>query len=904
MKKLFVAAIAAATVLSANATSYVVLSADDLRADEVQIPCNYYEWEGTYTSEMVSDATAPDGGAHVRTLGGAGWFGGGWESIGAEFDFSTIAQGDYDLVFSLKSDLPESVGELWIQFNNTTKGKVVQPNLRNMIVLDNRWHTYRLNLRENFADVLNVTTAGDNLSCFTFGGTAVAGKKVELSDIRFEPKQEMPSISASASNITMTSAEINYTVTLPESLDGAEVEVLLDGNTTTASPIALNGLTAGTAYSHSLVARATIGGKTLESAPCPVSFSTLRDPSVTPVWYGLVEKMLESGVVTTPVPVTYTYELIANADNTLTANVTIEGYDKVTGAALPSFMAGGEWKDMTKTGDNTFTRTTEKTFSFGENCGELFFYLPFAGAADRTDVTGYTYGAANEPIVGSLKPRVTASAENIVFNAADIVYNVTLPVGLEGADVLVTVNGETATASPFAITGLTENTEYTYTVVATAALNGETYTSDEVKVSFKTPREGAVAISYWQITNGMMPNNYLVGEDESMRRKLPVSVKAEFVYNTDKTITINFQIFGADKIVGFVPEMNIGGAWSGSLAGKQNEQGIYTWTTPSTFEEGANLHSYCWFQFPGGVQGIDFRDFTIGNEQAEVNYGEAVNPVLTVGKDVVPAGLKVPVTAYMTDADGNYILDSAPEITLEDNTANATLEGFLLTLAGKGSVRVVATLGENSVEQTVTCLTSANAVNLAAGVMATVSEYATNDPALATDENEATQLEFNCAETQEHSIALDLGKSFDIEMIELVWEGASAVDYTVELRDEDAARAAAEPTVFTVTDGQGGAGVTPRKYLHTDNFATVAARYVTINTTRAFEPGWGIKLKEVRVFGTERQSSAIEGIEKVDTENSEARYFDLRGIEVPADALAPGLYIRLAGDKATKVVVK
>lgn len=72
MKKLFVAAIAAATVLSANATSYVVLSADDLRADEVQIPCNYYEWEGTYTSEMVSDATAPDGGAHVRTLGGAG----------------------------------------------------------------------------------------------------------------------------------------------------------------------------------------------------------------------------------------------------------------------------------------------------------------------------------------------------------------------------------------------------------------------------------------------------------------------------------------------------------------------------------------------------------------------------------------------------------------------------------------------------------------------------------------------------------------------------------------------------------------------------------------------------------------------------------------------------------------
>ncbi len=69
---------------------------------------------------------------------------------------------------------------------------------------------------------------------------------------------------------------------------------------------------------------------------------------------------------------------------------------------------------------------------------------------------------------------------------------------------------------------------------------------------------------------------------------------------------------------------------------------------------------------------------------------------------------------------------------------------------------------------------------------------------------------------------------------------------------------------------------------------------MTINTTRAFEPGWGIKLKEVRVFGTERQSSAIEGIEKSTPRTPEARYFDLRGIEVPADALAPGLYIRLA----------
>lgn len=397
MKKLLIAAFAAAAVLSAQADKYYVYSYSALTEGETQIPCNYYEWEGTYTSAAEADATAPGGGAHVRTLTDKGWFGGGWESIGDQFDFSTIAQGDYDLVFSMKTDLPESAGELWIQFNNTSKGVQLQPNLRSMMILDNAWHTYRLNLREYFASVLDATEAGDNVYCFTFGGTSVAGCKVALADIYFEPKQEMPAISASAGNITMTTAEISYEVTLPASLEGANVEVLMDGEATTASPVQLSGLTPGTAYTHTLVARATLGGKTVESAPAAVSFSTLRDPSLTPVWTGRVKKELSSSVVTTPVPVVYSYELIANADNTLTVNVTIEGFQDVTGAVPPQFNCGNGFQSMTNTGDNTFTYTTEQTFTEGQSFNELFFYLPFAGAADRTDIEGYTYGASNDP---------------------------------------------------------------------------------------------------------------------------------------------------------------------------------------------------------------------------------------------------------------------------------------------------------------------------------------------------------------------------------------------------------------------------------------------------------------------------------------------------------------------------
>lgn len=908
MKKMLVAAILAAATFSAGATKYVVLSHDALKADEVQIPCNYYLWEGTYTAENIDDATAPDGGAEVRTLGGAGWFGGGWESIGAEFDFTQITSGDYDLVFSIKSDLPESAGELWVQFNNTTKGVSKQPNLRSMIALDNEWHTYRLNLKEYFADVLNATAAGDNLYCFTFGGTSVNGSKVAISDVYFEPKQELPTITASAENITMTSADIAYTVTLPESLTGADVEVLFDGTATTANPIALTGLTTATKYSHTLLAKATLNGKTLESAPVTVSFSTLRDPSVTPVWYGVVETTVTAEG--TDYPLTFNYQLIANEDNTLTIEVTVDGYETLPDAAKPSFAAEGkgtpnEWSDCTVVEGNTFTRTTTQTYDYEQEFNQLFIYLPFRGNAARVDIKGYTYGAANEPI--GLKPTIKAEAADVTFNSAVINYTVTLPKGLEGAEVEVKLNGETTTASPISLTGLTENTEYTYTLVAVATLNGETFTSSEAKVTFKTPREGAVATSVWRIANGLLNNTFKVGEDAATsRRQNPVTTKAEFVYNTDKTITIHFSISGHEQIVGFVPEVNIAGEYSGSLINKQNEQGVYTWTTTKTFEEGDNIHPYCWYAYDGGVTGVDFTsDFKAGDESGEVFYGEAVRPVLSTPKTITTCNDKTPFVAYLVDEQGNFILTEKPEFSLTDNTAAASLDGDFITLTGRGAATLVASCGDATAELTFNCYTSAAATNKTDKATITASEKATNDAKFAIDGNEGTQLEFNCADTEEHTIGIKLDSVYEVEMIELVWEGASATHYTVTLSvagTPAARRAAAEPTVFTVTDGEGGAGVTARKYLYNDDLSTIKADNVTINTTKAFDKGWGIKLKEARVYATPATQTGVEAID-VEAEGA-VRYFNLSGIEVDAEALTPGLYIRRTATSATKVLVK
>lgn len=53
-------------------------------------------------------------------------------------------------------------------------------------------------------------------------------------------------------------------------------------------------------------------------------------------------------------------------------------------------------------------------------------------------------------------------------------------------------------------------------------------------------------------------------------------------------------------------------------------------------------------------------------------------------------------------------------------------------------------------------------------------------------------------------------------------------------------------------------------------------------------------------FGT---PTGIETVE-AETDGAPARYYDLRGIEMPEGTLAPGLYIRRCGTKADKVVVK
>lgn len=89
-------------------------------------------------------------------------------------------------------------------------------------------------------------------------------------------------------------------------------------------------------------------------------------------------------------------------------------------------------------------------------------------------------------------------------------------------------------------------------------------------------------------------------------------------------------------------------------------------------------------------------------------------------------------------------------------------------------------------------------------------------------------------------------------------------------------KAAAEPKVFEEKGLEGGNGVVVRKNYHNDDFSTIPAQTVTLKTTAAHFPAWGIKLKEMKVMGAEKGIGT--GVEEVEvTAETIVDVFNLQG---------------------------
>lgn len=609
-------------------------------------------------------------------------------------------------------------------------------------------------------------------------------------------------------------------------------------------------------------------------------------------WYGTLEKDIVVDSETYPISIDYV--LTALDDGHLRVDATMEGVEAIpdVNPALQMHI-GTAWPHATKNPDGSYSWISEDnenradsdaTFAIGKSVAPIQFWFAYRGGLFNDEIKGYLFGAANEKPVKAIVPKLTASATEITATSANIEYTVTLPEELEGAEVTVYLNDEIAAASPIALTDLTANTDYSYTMKAVAGKDGQTYEGKVVTVAFKTNRDATAAKVWHTIKDGFVNN-------------VPVSIETAIAYNPNSTVTITAVPHTAKAIDGLVWKANACLAGGDRIMDMTLVDGKYTYTTEATFEENAGLYVYYFAAFAGGDARLDINGYQTGLENDAVAYGEPAS----IEMSGVPATMIVNesynVSSIVKDNNGHYLVEETADCNVEDPF---TLVDGVLTATAKGTGHITATCGTATSDIALECFLDSDAQGVHA-INATYDADGGVNAALAFDGNEGTQIEWAPETGDEHYVTVTLDKEYQIQAVQLVWEGASAKEYTVTLTPAAAAgamqKAAAEPKVFTVNDGVGGPNLTPRKNLYNADFSTIPAQTVKLETKTAATV-WGIKLKEMKVMGSEvvKTPTGVEAVEL--TPDTIVDVYNLQGVRVLRDAkvmdiinLPAGIYV-------------
>lgn len=910
---------------TASAKEYVVYNGGQaLTADQTQLPVNFYSWEGTVNTVDNTAEYSKD-----FTVNNNGWWGAGWEIDGTNFDIASFKTSEtgWLLKFEVKSDAANDDLPFQLQFSSTGV-TTSQPNID--IPCTGSWEEVSLNIKDTFNDFLSGVISGNNMYCFApVGGSGWAGKSISFRNIRLVEISASPIITLEATNITKTTADLAYSVSLPSALTGADVAVYYkeksaaDYTLASGSPIALTDLVEKTNYTYVVKAVATLNDVEYV-AEKEVSFMTGGLYKSGNKFYGNAE---QNGF-------TYNYILIAESDGSLTCKANITAPEGTVGV-VRQFNIAGTYINFTNNTDPAtaeaypYTANGSGSFTLGEWKGDLFFYIPYAGGAARYDIPGYLYGLANEAPASA--PSISVSADEITATTASLSYSVTTPSELSGATVSVYYKEATAESftllesSPLVLSDLTPNTSYTYQFKAVATLKGVEYESKVKDVTFTTMRDGATAISWYAIADGKINNAYLIGEDPAtMRRNIPVSIETKVTYNVDQTITVEATPHGdATKIVGMVPKITISSNdYKFEYKDMSVADGKWSITTDTTYPDN---HSIGWLFFfmayDGGASSINVNGYTTGAENEAPSYGELSSINLELSNTELKVGEKATLTsAYAFDNNGHYLLGDDYAVTLTMDGDSFNFEGITITATDKGVGTLKATCRDASVEKVIRCFESTDCKTMTAsdsGFTYTASNYNANDTqdlAAAFDGNIGTQVEWSCGKTQEHGVVVEFEKNMVVEAIRLVWEGASAKKYTVTLyadfadSNSEILREVKAYETLVVEDGEGGAGVTAYKNFYKENFTPYIVKKIVLATEEAWNADWGIKLKELAVDGTGEYSGILSGVENVISDKaSTGDVYNMQGICVKRAAttedlntLPTGIYII----NGKKIVVK
>lgn len=886
MKKLILLGAAALMCsYSADAASkYVVWSGDALTADEVQMPAAYNGW-WNMNHQTVADSDSEEGdawrfasadGSNAASCGY--WV--NYENAPEKFDLSLIA--NRDLVFNAKI---EGEGSWTIRLTSPDADAVL--NIPN----DGKYHEVRLNVPRDFGGVLDYWNNQSENQAFVFSPVGVnlnSESALYVNNVRYEESVPMPEITASVAGITATSADLTYNVAFAEGYSNTEVTINGESASTSAT-LNLTGLTPKTDYTYTIVASGEYGGKTY-SAEEVVTLKTARENGDYPVWYGRTDKEGFTAV----------YSITYNPDKTLTVEAVIETELETPEADrnFHIFIGGDEWLKL-KAGESdpeTLVGTTTSTFEEGAEI-TWEWYLPYAGGVYQ-ETNKYVVGSENEKPADL--PRLEASLQQLTYNSATIDYVVKN--ATDFSDVVVKMNGEVVTESPVVITGLTENTEYTYTFSVSGSKDGETLEGKDVTVSFKTPLENAKDLVYADYVKAEIKNAYLVGEDAANARTFYVSLPFQVTYSALGEGKYEIDLSQVDKIVGLVPQIY----WNGfQLLVKNETTGLYEYNFGQQ-EADAEVAISHYLAYAGGT--LDQRSTYTkwGMEQVRPQLGDAAALSISIPSQDIRVMKPFAVVACVTDAEGYYL--NADEV--EYSGQGVSFADGMATVANKGDYTVTANVGDLESKVSFVCFVNSVSENLISGKLPYAFDAFTVEGAEKnlTDGNDVTEAIWNCTESDEHYMYFDLGDEYGVEGVAIVWEGAYAVDYDIifSLNKFDDSRAALKANAIindhTINVVDNNTTHRTHPVVGADGYDCVKARYVAVKTSKALNSDWGIKPRELKVFGG--NWAIISGVESVDADNADAEveYYNLQGIRVAEPA--NGIYIRRQGNASSKVILK
>lgn len=203
-----------------------------------------------------------------------------------------------------------------------------------------------------------------------------------------------------------------------------------------------------------------------------------------------------------------------------------------------------------------------------------------------------------------------------------------------------------------------------------------------------------------------------------------------------------------------------------------------------------------------------------------------------------PVGYEIPLTVTCLDQYGQPITKE-----LIWNATNASIANNKITLTTKGEAKVSASFNEIVSNELVFNVVT-DASNIALNKTANAIE-GSNEPEKAIDGDLGSlwimeQPAENTDQIYDAWINVDLGDLYNIELIEVVWEGASSKEFTYEIAGNDATY----EVIGTVTENPGMGGTRYNRIAVSDKLA----RYVKIHSTAA-STQYGVKIRELRVYG-------------------------------------------------------